>query len=161
MFLGTDICWQTPPLFFAPCPLLYSFRNSFYVGFSFTLKGRICPTVLIIYCLITFADHFQWRASRAISRGVSLPTLRATPGAYAGLRLCRTPCDVALRQNPASIRGGLCRIMQSLVKLCMTSTVGRIIWVIYQYHCVILTQWHSNGTELIRKWYAYFDFSLL
>ena len=30
----------------------------------------IIVVVLVIYNLITFTDHFQWRAPRAISRGI-------------------------------------------------------------------------------------------
>ena len=54
--------------------------------------------VLTIYNLITCRLFSVARPARH-AKGAFHPTLRAAPGACAGLTLSRTPCDVASRRN--------------------------------------------------------------
>ena len=61
----------------------------------------LSTTVLAIYNLIPSRPFSVARPARHIM-GAFHPTLRATPGACVGLRLCRTPCDAASRRNPVA-----------------------------------------------------------
>ena len=56
---------------------------------------------------------FVARPARYV-RGAFYPTLRAAPGTCVGLRLCRTPCDVATRWKLLQDKA-----LQTLVKITM------------------------------------------